>query len=186
MVQVMTHWTRESLTRALGVSHALAGIETLYDVCHNIAKFETFDVDGTPRRLCVHRKGATRAYAPGHPGTPAPYREAGQPVLIPGDMGRYSYVMAGTATAMNETFGSACHGAGRRLSRSAAKRSVKGRSLIDETKARGVHVMAAGLATVAEEMPEAYKDVADVVNVVHGAGVARKVAQLRPIGVIKG
>ena len=109
-----------------------------------------------------------------------------QPVLIPGDMGRYSYVMAGTQTAMDDTFGSACHGAGRLMSRSQAKRSVQGRSLIKEMRERGVHVMAAGMATVAEEMPEAYKDVADVVNVVHGAGVALKVAQLRPIGVIKG
>jgi len=132
-----------------------------------------FAVGGRQRKLCVHRKGATRAYP-------------GQPVLIPGDMGRYSYVMVGTATAMAETFGSACHGAGRLMSRSEAKRSVKGRSLINEMRERGVHVMAAGMATVAEEMPEAYKDVADVVNVVHGAGVATRVAQLRPLGVIKG
>ncbi len=184
--QVMAHWIRESLAVALGIAPDRTGIAVVYDVCHNIAKFETFTVNGKPRRLCVHRKGATRAYAPGHPGTPAPYRDVGQPVLIPGDMGRYSYVMAGTATAMEQTFGSACHGAGRLMSRSQAKRSVKGRSLINEMRERGVHVMAAGMATVAEEMPEAYKDVADVVNVVHGAGVAVKVAQLRPIGVIKG
>lgn len=184
--QVMAHWIRESVAAALGIAPDRTGIGVVYDVCHNIAKFETFTVDGKPRRLCVHRKGATRAYAPGHPGTPAPYRDVGQPVLIPGDMGRYSYVMAGTQAAMDQTFGSACHGAGRLMSRSEAKRSVKGRSLIKEMKDRGVHVMAAGMATVAEEMPEAYKDVADVVNVVHGAGVALKVAQLRPIGVIKG
>jgi tRNA-splicing ligase RtcB (3'-phosphate/5'-hydroxy nucleic acid ligase) len=184
--QVMAHWIRESFAAALGIAPDRTGIGVVYDVCHNIAKFETFTVDGATRRLCVHRKGATRAYAPGHPGTPAAYREVGQPVLIPGDMGRYSYVMAGTRTAMAETFGSACHGAGRLMSRSEAKRSVKGRSLIKEMRDRGVHVMAAGMATVAEEMPEAYKDVADVVNVVHGAGVAVKVAQLRPLGVIKG
>jgi tRNA-splicing ligase RtcB len=184
--QVMAHWIRESLAAALGIAPDRTGVGVVYDVCHNIAKFETFTVDGRPRRLCVHRKGATRAYAPGHPGTPAAYREVGQPVLIPGDMGRYSYVMAGTQTAMDATFGSACHGAGRVMSRSQAKRSVQGRSLIKEMRDRGVHVMAAGMATVAEEMPEAYKDVADVVNVVHGAGVAVKVAQLRPIGVIKG
>lgn len=184
--QVMAHWIRESVAIALAIAPDRTGFGVVYDVCHNIAKFETFTVDGKPRRLCVHRKGATRAYAPGHPGTPAPYRDVGQPVLIPGDMGRYSYVMAGTQTAMDQTFGSACHGAGRLMSRSEAKRSVKGRSLIKEMKDRGVHVMAAGMATVAEEMPEAYKDVADVVNVVHGAGVAVKVAQLRPIGVIKG
>ncbi|HET7698060.1 MAG TPA: RtcB family protein [Vicinamibacterales bacterium] len=184
--QVMAHWIRESLGAALGIAPDRTGVSVVYDVCHNIAKFETFVVDGNPRRVCVHRKGATRAYAPGHPGTPPPYREFGQPVLIPGDMGRYSYVMAGTQTAMDDTFGSACHGAGRLMSRSQAKRSVKGRSLIKEMRDRGVHVMAAGMATVAEEMPEAYKDVADVVNVVHGAGVAVKVAQLRPLGVIKG
>ena len=184
--QVMSHWIRESLAVALGLAPDRTGVSVVYDVCHNIAKFETFTVDGKARKLCVHRKGATRAYAPGHPGTPARYRDVGQPVLIPGDMGRYSYVMAGTSIAMEQTFGSACHGAGRLMSRSEAKRSVKGRSLINEMRERGVHVMAAGMATVAEEMPEAYKDVADVVDVVHGAGVAVKVAQLRPIGVIKG
>jgi tRNA-splicing ligase RtcB (3'-phosphate/5'-hydroxy nucleic acid ligase) len=184
--QVMAHWIRESLAIPLGIAPDRTGVSVVYDVCHNIAKFETFVVDGQQRRVCVHRKGATRAYAPGHPGTPSRYRDVGQPVLIPGDMGRYSYVMAGTQTAMDDTFGSACHGAGRLMSRSQAKRSVRGRSLINEMRERGVHVMAAGMATVAEEMPEAYKDVADVVNVVHGAGVAVKVAQLRPLGVIKG
>jgi len=184
--QVMSHWVRESVAAALGTAPHRTGISVVYDVCHNIAKFETFTIDGRPRRLCVHRKGATRAYPPNHPGTPAAYRDVGQPVLIPGDMGRYSYVLAGTHAALDETFGSACHGAGRKMSRSQAKRAVRGRSLFDEMRARGVHVMAAGIATVAEEMPEAYKDVTDVVNVVDGAGIAVKVAQLRPIGVIKG
>jgi tRNA-splicing ligase RtcB len=171
--QVMTHWIRESVGAGLGIAPDRAGLEVVYDVCHNIAKFETFTIEGRTRRLCVHRKGATRAYP-------------NQPVLIPGDMGRYSYVMVGSDTALAQTFGSACHGAGRLMSRSEAKRAVKGRSLIDEMRARGVEVMAAGIATVAEEMPEAYKDVSDVVNVVHGAGVATRVAQLRPLGVIKG
>jgi tRNA-splicing ligase RtcB (3'-phosphate/5'-hydroxy nucleic acid ligase) len=184
--QVMSHWVRESVADALGMAPHRTGIGVVYDVCHNIAKFETFTVDGRARRLCVHRKGATRAYPPDHPGTPAAYRDVGQPVLIPGDMGRYSYVLAGTRKALDETFGSACHGAGRRMSRSQAKRAVRGRSPVDEMRARGVHVMAAGMATVAEEMPEAYKDVSAVVDVVHGAGIAVKVAQLRPIGVIKG
>ncbi len=184
--QVMCHWVRESFAAALSVAPDRLGLDVVYDVCHNIAKFETFTVDGLQRRLCVHRKGATRAYPPGHPQTPAAYREFGQPVLIPGDMGRYSFVLAGTAGAFAETFGSTCHGAGRRMSRHEAKRVVRGRSLIEEMSDRGVVVMAAGMATVAEEMPEAYKDVADVVRVVEGAGLSTRVARLKPLGVIKG
>jgi tRNA-splicing ligase RtcB (3'-phosphate/5'-hydroxy nucleic acid ligase) len=180
--QVMAHWVRESIADALSVSHDSVGARTVYDVCHNIAKFETFSA-GT---VCVHRKGATRAYPPGHPQTPATYREVGQPVLIPGDMGRYSYVLVGTEGAYRDTFGSCCHGAGRRWSRSHAKRQAKGQAVIGDLAARGIVVMAAGVATVAEEMPDAYKDVADVVRVVHDAGLARRVAQLRPMGVIKG
>jgi tRNA-splicing ligase RtcB len=181
--QVMTHWARQSFAQVLGPA---AAFEVVYDVCHNIAKFETFEIDGEPTRLCVHRKGATRAYPPGHPAVPAPYRRVGQPVLIPGDMGRYSYVLAGAPRAFEETFGSACHGAGRRMSRNKAKKAARGRSLLDEMERRGVVVMAAGMATVAEEMPEAYKDVAEVVDVVDRAGLAHKVAQLRPLGVVKG
>ena len=184
--QVMAHWVRESLAEALDMSPDQTGVDTVYDVCHNIAKFETFDIGGASRRLCVHRKGATRAYPPGHPKTPAPYRTVGQPVLIPGDMGRYSYVLVGTERAMRETFGSTCHGAGRRMSRAQARRSVRGRSLLSDLEASGVHVRATGMATVAEEMPDAYKDVAEVVRVVHDAGISTRVAQLRPIGVIKG
>ena len=184
--QVMAHSIRESVAIALGIAPERTGIRLLYDVCHNIAKFETFTIEGRPRRLCVHRKGATRAYPPGHPQTPAPYKEVGQPVLIPGDMGRYSYVLAGTERAFADTFGSACHGAGRKMSRGQAKRAVRGQSVFDEMAARGVHVMAAGAGTVAEEMPDAYKDVSDVVRVVHDAGIATRVAQLRPLGVIKG
>jgi len=184
--QVMSHWARESFAAALRIAPGQTGISVVYDVCHNIAKFETFDVDGQTRRLCVHRKGATRAYPPGHPGTPAAYRDVGQPVLIPGDMGRYSYVLAGSEQAYRETFGSSCHGAGRRMSRRQAKRNARGRKLYQELEEKGVVVMAAGHGTVAEEMPEAYKDVADVVDVVHRAGISRKVAQLRPLGVVKG
>jgi len=184
--QVMSHWARESLAAGLGMAPDRTGVSVVYDVCHNIAKFETFEIDGEERRLCVHRKGATRAYPPGHPGTPAAYREVGQPVLIPGDMGRYSYVMAGSEGAYRETFGSSCHGAGRRMSRHQAKKQARGRSVFQELEDRGVVVMAAGRATVAEEMPDAYKDVADVVEVVHKAGISRKVAQLRPMGVVKG
>lgn len=180
--QVMAHQVRESIAAAMAISVESTGVRTVYDVCHNIAKMETFAA-GT---VCVHRKGATRAYPPGHAATPSAYRGVGQPVLIPGDMGRYSYVLAGTDVAFRDTFGSTCHGAGRRWSRSEAKRQAKGQSVIKDLEARGVVVMAAGLATVAEEMPDAYKDVADVVRVVHDAGLAHRVAQLRPLGVIKG
>jgi len=184
--QVMSHWARESLAAGLGLAPEATGVEVVYDVCHNIAKLETFEIDGRTRRLCVHRKGATRAYPPGHSGVPPAYREVGQPVLVPGDMGRYSYVMVGSDAAYRETFGSSCHGAGRRMSRRQAKKKARGRSLFAELEARGVVVMAAGKATVAEEMPEAYKDVADVVEVAHRAGISRKVARLRPLGVVKG
>ncbi len=184
--QLMSHWVRESVASAMGLPPERTGIATVYDVCHNIAKFEQFDAGGRSRRLLVHRKGATRAYPAGHSGVPQIYRSVGQPVLIPGDMGRYSYVLVGTQAAFDDTFGSTCHGAGRRLSRAQAKKAVQGRSLFRDMEERGVFVMAAGRATVAEEMPEAYKDVADVVNVVHEAGISRRVARLRPIGVIKG
>ncbi len=184
--QVMTHWVRESFAAALSTAPDGVGLEVVYDVCHNIAKFETFEVEGRTRRLCVHRKGATRAYPPGHSQTPEPYRAVGQPVLIPGDMGRYSYVLVGTQRAYEETFGSTCHGAGRRLSRTQAKKHARGRRLLQELEEQGVIVMAAGMDTVAEEMPEAYKDVSDVVQVVERAGISRIVARLRPMGVIKG
>ena len=180
--QVMAHRVRESLADAMAVTSDSTGVRTVYDVCHNIAKFETFPAG----KVCVHRKGATRAYPPGHPETPATYREVGQPVLIPGDMGRYSYVLVGTEGAYRDTFGSSCHGAGRRWSRSHAKRQAKGQTVVNDLAAKGIVVMAAGVGTVAEEMPEAYKDVSDVVHVVHEAGIARRVAQLRPLGVIKG
>lgn len=184
--QVMAHWARESFAATLGVPTERLGMETVYDVCHNIAKFETFQVEGKKVRACVHRKGATRSYPPGHPQVPQAYREAGQPVMIPGDMGRYSYVLAGTQKAYEESFGSTCHGAGRKMSRHQAKKVSKGRSLLRELEEKGVVVMAAGMDTVAEEMPEAYKDVADVVDVVARAGLSRKVARLRPMGVVKG
>jgi len=184
--QLITHWVRQSFEEALGQGPKAIGLEVVYDVCHNIAKVETHRVAGRETRLCVHRKGATRAFPPGHPQTPEAYRAVGQPVLIPGDMGRYSYVLVGTAQAYEETFGSTCHGAGRRLSRNAAKKSARGRSIQREMEERGVIVRADGYATLAEEIPEAYKDVAEVVDVVHRAGISRRVARLVPIGVIKG
>jgi tRNA-splicing ligase RtcB len=184
--QRMAHGVRQAFERVFGMAPREHGLHTVYDVCHNIAKLETHDVEGSPRQVWVHRKGATRAFPAGHPEVPEPYRACGQPVLIPGDMGRYSYVLVGQVGAMRETFGSTCHGAGRVMSRSAAKRAARGRSLFRELADRGVTVRSAGLATVAEEMPEAYKDVADVVDVVDGAGLSRKVARLVPLGVIKG
>ncbi|MBI2881257.1 MAG: RtcB family protein, partial [Candidatus Tectomicrobia bacterium] len=176
----------EAFLEVLGISPRDLGMVTLYDVAHNIVKVESHRVNGKRRDVAVHRKGATRAFPPGHEEIPADYREAGQPVLIPGDMGRHSFVLAGTDGAMEECFGSTCHGAGRRLSRHAAKKAARGRALNREMEDRGVIVMAAGRATVAEEMPEAYKDVSDVVEVVHEAGIARKVARLTPVGCIKG
>ncbi len=184
--QMMTHMVRRTFEETLGMGPAELDIRVVYDVCHNIAKFETHEVGGVEKRVCVHRKGATRAFPPGHPETPEAYRAVGQPVLIPGDMGRYSFVLVGTRTAFRDTFGSTCHGAGRRLSRKAAARSAKGRPIVRELADRGIIVRSQGRATLLEEIPEAYKDVADVVEVVHGAGIARKVAKLVPMGVIKG
>ena len=184
--QVMAHRVREAFERVLGRSWSDLGVDLVYDVAHNNAKWETHEVEGRSRRLCVHRKGATRAFPPGHPELPEAYREVGQPVLIPGDMGRYSYVLVGTEGAFQETFGSTCHGAGRRMSRRQAKRSVRGRDLRKEFRQAGIEVRAASFATIAEEIPEAYKDVAEVVDVVDRAGIGRKVVRLRPLGVLKG
>jgi tRNA-splicing ligase RtcB len=184
--QTIAHRARQAFSEALGRPAADVALTTIYDVCHNIAKWEEHVVEGRKVRLCVHRKGATRAFPPGHSGVPREYRSVGQPVLIPGDMGRYSYVLVGTRGAMEETFGSSCHGAGRRLSRTQAGKQARGRDLMQEMEARGVVVRATGRRTVAEEMPEAYKDVTEVVDVVDAAGLARKVVRLRPMGVIKG
>jgi tRNA-splicing ligase RtcB len=184
--QMLMHWTAEALERALDMSPRDLGMRLVYDVCHNIAKIEEHVVDGRKMTLCVHRKGATRAFPPGHPALPAKYRKTGQPVLIPGDMGTGSYVLVGTEKAMEETFGSTCHGAGRVLSRAAAIKASKGRAIGREMEDRGVLVMAAAKGTLAEEIPEAYKNIDEVVNVVHGAGLSRKVARLKAIGCIKG
>jgi tRNA-splicing ligase RtcB len=184
--QMITHWVRETFEEILHASATKLGLSVIYDVCHNIATFERHLVGGIERELCVHRKGATRAYPPKHPLTPKAYRSVGQPVLIPGDMGRYSYVLVGTEKAFEETFGSSCHGAGRQMSRSEAKRVARGRSIEQELRSHGIRVWAAGRATLEEEISEAYKDVSDVVNVVEGAGISNKVARLRPICVVKG
>ena len=162
------------------------GISLVYDVAHNIIKVEEHTVEGKKMKLAVHRKGATRAFPPGHEELPEAYKKIGQPVIIPGDMGRNSYVLVGTEKAMEESFGSTCHGAGRCLSRHAAKKKAKGRAIERELEDKGIFVKATGRATLKEEMPEAYKDVTEVVNVVHHAGISKKVAKLKPIGVIKG
>jgi tRNA-splicing ligase RtcB len=183
--QLMTHFTRGAFDRTLGEGTS-AEMHLVYDVAHNIAKLESHNVAGVQREVCVHRKGATRAFPPGHPELPAKYQATGQPVFIPGDMGRYSYVLVGTAGAYDETFGSTCHGAGRRLSRIGAKKAARGRNIERELADQGILVRAASRATVLEELPEAYKDVREVVDVVHNAGIGRKVARLRPMGVLKG
>jgi tRNA-splicing ligase RtcB len=184
--QVMGHRVRESFERVFRSSERDLGMELVYDVSHNNAKFERHRVGDRDRELCVHRKGATRAFPPGHPELGERFRELGQPVLIPGDMGRYSYVLLGTRGAYDETFGSTCHGAGRRMSRRQAKRETRGRDLAREFEEQGIEVRASSGRTVAEEVPEAYKDVADVVGVVDRAGIGRKLARLRPLGVLKG
>ena len=184
--QVIMHLAKESILNTLSMKNSELGFKLVYDVCHNIAKIEKHDIDGKTEKVCVHRKGATRAFPPGNDRIPIKYRNIGQPVLIPGDMGRYSYIAVGTEKAMTETFGSSCHGAGRSLSRHKALKDAGHRDLISELERMGISIKAKGYKTIAEEMPHAYKDVEDVVNVMHTEGITRKVAKLRPVGVIKG
>ena len=184
--QCIMHWTREAFMKTLNLSPGSLGMSLIYDVAHNIAKIEEHTVRGAKKKLIVHRKGATRAFPPGHPELPEVYRHLGQPVLIPGDMGRASFVLLGTEKAMQETFGSTCHGAGRLMSRHQAIRKAKGRSIWREMQDKGIIVRSAGRETLAEEMSDAYKDVSEVVEIVHKAGISKKVARLRPIGVVKG
>jgi tRNA-splicing ligase RtcB len=184
--QVIMSQAEKSVMKALDLSPKELGFSLLYDVCHNIAKMEEHTVDGRRRLLCVHRKGATRAFGPGHEKIPAAYREIGQPVIIPGDMGRYSYLALGTETAMEKTFGSTCHGAGRVMSRAQSKKQSQGINIDQEMARRGVVARYQGRGTMAEEMPHAYKDVADVVETMDHAGISKRVARFRPVGVIKG
>jgi tRNA-splicing ligase RtcB len=179
--QLITHHTREAFA-SVGFDSGEQRLSVLYDLAHNNAKFEEHD----GRRVLVHRKGATRAFGPGEKELPKEYRSVGQPVLVPGDMGRYSFVLAGTERAMRETFGSSAHGAGRKMSRRQAKKAARGRNLVWEMGDKGILVRAAGRATVDEEMSEAYKDAADVIETTHGAGIGRNVARLRPLIVVKG
>jgi tRNA-splicing ligase RtcB len=184
--QVIMELAKRSFMQSLGISEGMLGFKLVYDVSHNIAKIENHLIDGKFKKVCVHRKGATRAFPAGSGDIPAEYKESGQPVIIPGDMGRYSYVLAGLQGSMEETFGSSCHGAGRLMSRSKALKSVHAENVLSNMKAKGIAIQAKGIKTLAEEMPEAYKDVSKVVDVMHNSGVSKKVAKLRPIGVIKG
>ncbi len=184
--QVITHLVREAAMRTLSMAPRELGMSVVYDVSHNIAKMEIHDVGGGKRRLCVHRKGATRAFPAGHPDVPAAYRDVGQPVLVPGSMGTHSYVLVGTERAMRETFGTVCHGAGRMMSRTQAAKRIKGRDLARELEDKGIAIRTDSWRGLAEEAPFAYKNVCEVVDVCHRAGLARKVARMRPLGVLKG
>lgn len=183
--QMIVHWVRESFDTVLGQSPEDLGMHVVYDVCHNTAKLEEHDVEGKRRRVYVHRKGATRAFGPGRQGVPQAYQDVGQPVIIPGDMGTESYLLKGTAQS-EKTFGSTCHGAGRTMSRSAATRKWRGEAVGEQLRKRGIYAHPASWKVMAEESPDAYKDVGQVVNVTHGAGISLKVARLVPLGVVKG
>ncbi len=184
--QVLTDHIRRSFDEALAGKVNNRHVYQVYDIAHNMAKIEEHRIDGKKVRVCVHRKGATRAFGPGSPEIPSGYRDIGQPVLVPGSMGTSSWVLVGTRKSMDQTFGSCCHGAGRTLSRSQAKKNVRGTQLLEQLKAKGIHILAGSMAGLAEEAPMAYKDVERVVDVVHGAGIATKVARLEPMAVIKG
>jgi len=183
--QMIVHWVRESFEKILIDSAEDLDMGIVYDVCHNIAKLEEHVVDGEKRKLIVHRKGATRSFGPGKKENPMKYRDVGQPVLIPGDMGTESYLLRGTKEA-EETFGSTCHGAGRVMSRRQAVRQWRGERVQEDLKKKGIYVHPASWKVMAEEAPDAYKDVSEVVNVTHGAGISAKVAKLMPLGVVKG
>ncbi len=183
---IIAHYAKKAMLKALGITETSLGFRLLYDVAHNTAKFETHKVDGKTVRVIVHRKGATRAFPKGHPDLPSRHREIGQPVIIPGDMGRYSYLLVGDERSMLESFGSTCHGAGRMMSRKQAIKTARGRDIRAELKSRGIFVRAREVHLLAEEMSDAYKDVSDVVQVCEQAGLSLVVARLKPVGVIKG
>jgi len=184
--EILGHWVRYSFEQVLRQPAEKLNIELVYDVSHNIAKFEKHKVNGQVKTLCVHRKGATRAFGPGRPEVPAKYRSVGQPVIIPGDMGSASYVLVGTAEGETKAFASTCHGAGRVMSRAEAKRKVRGSELKSRLESRGIRVVSGSLSLLAEEAPEAYKDVDRVVDICERAGLSRKVARLKPLAVVKG
>ncbi len=184
--QMLMAIIKDQFPKLLNMTPNQINMVLIYDVAHNIVKIETHKIDGKNVKVAVHRKGATRAFGPGHSEVPVKYRHIGQPVLIPGDMGRASYILVGTEKAMQETFGSTCHGAGRVLSRVKAKAAARGKDLKAMMEQRGVIARAPGFAALAEEMPEAYKDIEDVIEVVHQAGLSRKVARMKPLVVLKG
>jgi tRNA-splicing ligase RtcB (3'-phosphate/5'-hydroxy nucleic acid ligase) len=184
--QLLMWQTRELMANFFGRDWQSLDMELVYDVAHNIAKMEEHTIDGRPKTVCVHRKGATRALPVGHPEVPDQYRDIGQPVIIPGDMGRASWILAGEPGSMERTFGTVCHGAGRVMSRTAAIEHARGRRIDRELAEIGIIAKCRSWKGLAEEQPAAYKDVSMVVDVVHRAGLARKVARLRPIGVVKG
>jgi tRNA-splicing ligase RtcB len=184
--QMLAHLARESFGEVLRGKVPDWDLHQVYDITHNMGKVETHEVEGEKRRVCVHRKGATRAFGPGFAGLPPDYQPLGQPVLVPGSMGTASWVLLGTAASMREAFGSSCHGAGRVMSRAKAKHEVRGEKLRQELEAEGIRVRAGSLPGLAEEAPTAYKDVGRVIEVVSRAGIARKVARLRPVAVVKG
>jgi len=184
--QVLAYHIRRSFEQVLAGKVSNHHIFQIYDIAHNMAKVETHRIAGKKVRLCVHRKGATRAFGPGAPELPPAYRDIGQPVLVPGSMGTASWVLVGTRESMAQTFGSTCHGAGRTMSRKKARKTIRGLTLREELEGRGIHIRAGSMSGLAEEAPAAYKDVDRVVKVVHEAGIAKKVAKLKPIAVIKG
>ncbi|MCI4371809.1 MAG: RtcB family protein, partial [Thermoplasmata archaeon] len=184
--QLITHGVRGAFAKVLGRSAEDLGMDIVYDVCHNIGKIEEHAVDGKRRKVVVHRKGATRAFPAGNPETPAAYREVGQPVLIPGDMGTFSFVLVGLPGAMDRSFGSSCHGAGRQMSRKAATRAFDANEVVRSLEKRGIYLKSGSRAGIVEEAPGAYKNVEDVVRVAEGAGLTKIVARLVPLGVVKG
>ncbi|MFZ2098229.1 MAG: RtcB family protein [Anaerolineales bacterium] len=184
--QILAHSARKAFEQVLAGKTKDWQLHQVYDICHNMGKIETHTIDGERMQVCVHRKGATRAFGPGAPELPDEYKAIGQPVLVPGSMGTASWVLVGTAASMEKSFGSTCHGSGRLMSRHEAKRNVRGEKLRQDLEAEGIHIRAGSMAGLAEEAPQAYKDVDQVVDAVVGAGIARKVARLHPLAVIKG
>jgi tRNA-splicing ligase RtcB (3'-phosphate/5'-hydroxy nucleic acid ligase) len=184
--QILAHSIRRAFEETFAGKEKGWQLHQVYDICHNMGKLESHEVDGERLKVCVHRKGATRAFGPGHPDLPPDYQQTGQPVLVPGSMGTASWVLAGTQASMLRSFGSSCHGAGRTMSRLRAKHEVRGEDLRRELEDRGIRIRAGSMSGLAEEAPQAYKDVDAVVETVIALGIARKVARLRPLAVVKG